>query len=122
MHEKAVGRAVREGEDQEGRRMRHRRFNPIMPVSFYHNGMVYEALMSDVSERGAQLQIPHYRPSLGISKGTELTIEMSTPRGRSVTNGVVRWVKSCAGRCQWGVEFTESPRRLGRTSRLAMSQ
>jgi hypothetical protein len=121
MREEATSVVARSSDRLNDVHARPHRFSPIVPVSFHHEGMVYEALLSDVSQRGAQLQIPHYRPALRIAKGTELTIEMETPLGKSRLNGIVRWARSCAGRCQWGVEFTGRSRQPRHAAEVAGS-
>lgn len=79
------------------------------PVTFVHGEREFEALMADVSERGACMMINghHDNPELDIDE--EISYAIRTPYGESRCAGTTVWVTDHDEGLSWGVCFTSFP-------------
>ena len=66
-----------------------------------------EAMMCDVSERGAGFRIERPDTRLKLKRNTEITLRIRTPYGEARCKGRVVWLKRTGDEAVWGMQFTE---------------
>lgn len=76
------------------------------PASFEYNGKTYEALMSDLSDKGAGFKILGANVVLPFAAGEEITYTVRTPYGKSDCRAVTKWTQTDSASIAWGAQFT----------------
>jgi hypothetical protein len=75
-------------------------------TSFEYDGKERQAVMMDLSPRGAGLLLYQAEP-FGLTAGDQLTLQTITPLGKSVCVAKVVWIDFVTAGIRFGVEFQE---------------
>jgi hypothetical protein len=85
------------------------RFVQFCPTTFDHDGRSYTALMTELSEQGAQFTANTSSNNLMLHPGDEIDFTIKTPYGATQSRGEVCWSRYNHEHCTWGVSFTYIP-------------
>lgn len=75
-------------------------------VSFAHGGVLFSAVMMDLSERGARFRLNENAGQCSLEKNEEIACEITTAYGLSLCRGKVAWISRQDEFLEWGIEFT----------------
>jgi hypothetical protein len=93
----------------ERRSVQRAKMVTFCPSHFDYGGRQYEALMVDLSEKGAGFRMEHEEESLHMVPGEELSFTIRTPYGPSECAGRLVWMERREQHTTWGVSFTRLP-------------
>ncbi|MBD3316196.1 MAG: RpiB/LacA/LacB family sugar-phosphate isomerase [Chitinivibrionales bacterium] len=91
----------------EQRNTNYERQSQSCPATIVHDGTNVEAVMIDLSEKGAQFQISAKEKHPYFIRDDQLDMEIKTSYGSSKCKGLVRWYDTTSRHL--GVAFTEFP-------------
>jgi hypothetical protein len=92
------------------------------PAKFVYKGNVCSAQLTNLSEKGAHLQVganDHVKPKLLIGK--ELALDIVTPYGKSHCTAQVKWLDPKSEQSSFGVEFTRLSQKESDPLRCAIA-
>lgn len=72
------------------------------------SGTEYSALMTDLSEQGAQFRLGSTDKSIPVNIGDQIELDIRTPFGKSSVKGTIMWVDR-SFYFSWGVKFIDLP-------------
>lgn len=92
---------------QEKRRVARCLLTTFCPATFSHSGQDHSALMTNVSQAGAQFRLQEHGRRCDLARGEEVDYRVHTPYGSTVCRGRTVWTRDIDGQWCWGVTFTK---------------